>query len=110
MPKAPTWKPWTGHGYPTALPLSSVYFYPGTVDLESSEELNRLTEALVERGAFDSAYTAEGALENAVVVHGEVLNIDGKQYCQFGPTNPRDEGIRHITSEATWVEISGGNS
>lgn len=99
------WGEWDGQGYPASKVSPIVYYFPGKVDIESSDRQEPLVETLHMDGVAPTKVAARKMLDNAVVVHGQVVDLDGELHCYFGPTHGYDEDGYNVTHEATWVEL-----
>lgn len=106
MRKNTAWQKWNGTGYPSANKKSLIYYHLGMVDVESPGVLENLIDIIEKENP--ELEGIDGLVEQAVVVHGEVLSIGETLYCKFGETSPGDLDIKNITREATWVEVLNG--
>lgn len=100
-----TWEQWTGQGYPAEKPNPSIYYYPRTVDIEDEENLSALVAEMHLDGAAPTKSEARKLLDSAIVVHGQVVDLDGELHCYFGPKYGAGEEGYEVTHDATWVEV-----
>lgn len=101
-----TWQQWEGLGFSPSNYAASVYYYPGKVDIESNTDLfDALVEEIHMDGVAVNKSEARKFLESAIVVHGQVVEIDGELQCYFGPDHSFGEEGYTLTHEATWVEL-----
>ena len=99
------WEQWDGQGYPPSKLDPVIYYYPGTVDIEDPDELQNLIEVVFMDGVAPSRIIARVMADSAVVVHGQVVDIEGELNCYFGPEYGIGEDGYAVTHKATWVEF-----
>lgn len=97
------WEQWDGIGYPSERFDSVIYYYPGRVDIENQDNLDNLVNELHQDGIAESKSEARSMLDRAIVIHGQVTEVDGELHCLFG--NKQDGESLKKTIDATWVEI-----
>jgi len=95
------WTQWDGKGYPTQKDDPSIYYAIGNVDVEDDEVLRDLATIMRVDGLVPSLRDGLKLLESAIVLHGQVVELDDETYPSFDDTNC----IEGFTSDATWVEI-----
>lgn len=100
MTTSKTWEQWQGTGFPADRLTSVIYFYPGRADIESAAQRDKLALEIQQDGIAPTNFAAHIVLEDAIVVHGQVVDIDGElSYYQGG------EDEIFTTFDATWVEL-----
>ena len=99
------WELWEGYGYPNEKSNSLVYYIRGAADLEDDEERDNLAKVMHVDGTAPTARLALDLLESAVVLHGQVTDLEGELHCYFGPQYAFDSEEYYITRDATWVEV-----
>ena len=97
------WELWDGTGFPSDRFGSTIYYYPGKVDIEDPDNLHSLIGEIFMDGVAESQEQARALLEKAIVVHGQTIEHDGQLQYHLGP---KDEYF-DSTREATWVELVG---
>lgn len=105
MTPSKQWEQWEGQGYPSTKDAPVIYYYPGKVDIEKDDNMDDLVRELHFDGIAPTKSDARLILEDAVVVHGLVVDIDGELHCYFGPKYEFGEEGYRVTHEATWVEV-----
>lgn len=105
MSTSPTWEQWDGQGYPAEKLNPTIYYFPGTADIERIEERDALATEIHQDGVAPTRRSAHILMENAIVVHGQVVDIEGELHCYFGPKYGIGDGGYEITHDATWVEL-----
>jgi hypothetical protein len=104
MTPSKNWEQWEGFGYATRKIAPVVYYYPGKIDIEDDENIETLITEVFRDGVAPTKTIARYLLEEAIVVHGQVVDYDGELHCIAGLHASEDNGSG-ITREATWVEI-----
>ncbi len=97
-----TWTQWEGRGYPSVKSDPTIYYYPDTVDIEDPDNLNELITEMHMDGVVPSKGAARALLENAIIVHGEVVELDGDLVAYFETS--KEFGFE-TSNDATWVEL-----
>lgn len=101
MTTSPTWEQWDGSGFPSERFGSVVYYYPGKVDIEDPDNLDKLIKEIHEDGIADSKSEARRMLDQVTVVHGQAVRTDGELEFYSGVK----DDLFDIITEATWVEL-----
>jgi len=83
----------------------TIYYYPGSIDIEEADHLYTLVDVIHEDGVAPSKRDARDLVDKAIVVHGKVVDIEGELHCYFGPAFGEGEDGYHVTHKATWVEL-----
>lgn len=99
------WELWYGQEFPTEKTESSVYYYPNNIDIENESYRDELIVEIHRDGLAPTKSDAANLLDNAIVVHGEVLETDDDLYYYTGTQNSWGEAEKGTTHSATWVEI-----
>ena len=99
------WEEWDGTGFPAKNPHAIIYYFPGRVDIEKDENLDALITEIHQDGVADSKNDARIMLNRAIVVHGQVVEVDGDLQFYTGPSWGQGEEVYENTTDATWVEM-----
>lgn len=99
------WELWYGQGLPTEKNESSVYYYPNNIDIENESYRDQLIVEIHRDGLAPTKSDASNLLDNAIVSHGDVLEVDGELQYYTGTQDIWGETGQGVTHSATWVEI-----
>lgn len=105
MTPSSNWEQWDGQGYLSTKLLPVIYYYPGKVDIENDAVLDNLVDEIHIDGVAPDKRGARRLLESAVVVHGQIVDIDGELHYYSGSSYDAASDSYGLSSEATWVEL-----
>lgn len=97
------WEQWEGSGYPSEKYNPIIYFYPGTIDIEVTENRDDLAIEIHRDGIVPAKRDAHTLLETAIVVHGQVERSHGE--LAFYTGGGILESLATNVHNGTWVEL-----